>query len=163
MTGSVFRTSVAFVTSIVICLSSWIQSGSIHWLHATTPFLFHMQLAYILSPPRYLFNPRVSSVSTCKRSNHWEMVLERGWRRFATRNRSILSILQSTGTVLQYPINSWHSQLTVMTTDSMILHWLLTGIDENNQSYVITDNIFYPRYLPSMTPHCCCTVAVIRP
>lgn len=162
MTGSVFRTSVAFVTSIVICLSSWIQSGSIHWLHAITSFPFHMQLAYVLSSPRYLFNTRFPSVSNCKQLNHWEMVLERGWCRFATRNRSILSILQSTGTVLQYPISSWHFQLIVMTTDSMLLHWVLTGIDENNLLYVITDNIFYPCSLPSMTPRCCYTFAVIH-
>ena len=50
-----------------------------------------------------------------------------------------------------------------MTTNSMILHWILTGIDENNLLYVTTDNIFYPRILPSMTPHSCFIVTVIRP
>lgn len=78
MTGSVFRASVAFVTCIVVCLTSWVQTGSIHWLHATTPFPFHMQLVYVLSPPRYLFNTRFPSASKYERSNHWEMALERG-------------------------------------------------------------------------------------
>ena len=60
-------------------------------------------------------------------------------------NRSIRSVLEFPIPLLQYPMSSWHFLLIVMTTDSMIFHWLWTGINVGNQLWVTVDPLFYPR------------------
>ena len=58
-------------------------------------------------------------------------------------NRSIRSVLERSSPLLQYPISSWHFLLIVMTTDSMVFHWIWTGIHVGNQLWVIRDPLFY--------------------
>ena len=48
-------------------------------------------------------------------------------------NRSIRLVLERPIPLLQYPISSWHFLLIVMTTDSMVFHWIWTGINVGNQ------------------------------
>ena len=47
-------------------------------------------------------------------------------------NRSIRLVLEFPGPLLQYPMSSWHFLLIVMATDSMVFHWIWTGIDVDN-------------------------------
>ena len=60
-------------------------------------------------------------------------------------NRSIRSVLERPIPLLQYPMSSWHFLLIVMTTDSMVFHWIWTGINVNNRLWVIRDPLFYLR------------------
>ena len=60
-------------------------------------------------------------------------------------NRSIRSVLEFPIPLLQYPITSWHFLLIVMTTDSVIFHWIWTGINVGNQLWVTVDPLFYLR------------------
>ena len=48
-------------------------------------------------------------------------------------NRSIRSVLERPSPLLQYPMSSWHFLLILMTTDSVIFHWIWTGINVGNQ------------------------------
>ena len=48
-------------------------------------------------------------------------------------NRSIRSVLERPSPLLQYPMSSWHFLLIVMTTDSVVFHWIWTGIHVDNQ------------------------------
>ena len=59
------------------------------------------------------------------------------------RNRSIRSVLEFPIPLLQHPISSWHFLLIVMTTDSVIFHWIWTGINVGNQLWVTVDPLFY--------------------
>ena len=59
------------------------------------------------------------------------------------RNRSIRSVLECSGRILQHPITSLHFLLIVMTTDSMVFHWIWTGVDVDNQLWVILDPLFF--------------------
>ena len=61
------------------------------------------------------------------------------------RNRSIRLVLERPSPLLQYPITSWHFLLIVMTTDSVVFHWIWTGINVGNQLWVTLIIIFYPR------------------
>ena len=65
-------------------------------------------------------------------------------------NRSIRLVLERPGPLLQHPITSWHFLLIVMTTDSMIFHWIWTGINVGNQLWVIRDPLFYLRPVLSL-------------
>ena len=60
-------------------------------------------------------------------------------------NRSIRLVLEHPGPLLQYPITSWHFLLIVMTTDSVVFHWIWTGINVGNQLWVTVDPLFYLR------------------
>ena len=60
-------------------------------------------------------------------------------------NRSIRSVLERPSPLLQYPISSWHFLLIVMTTNSVIFHWIWTGIHVDNQLWVTVDPLFYLR------------------
>ena len=60
-------------------------------------------------------------------------------------NRSILSVLERPIPLLQYPMSSWHFLLIVMTTDSMVFHWIWTGINVGNKLWVSVNSIFYLR------------------
>ena len=60
-------------------------------------------------------------------------------------NRSIRSVLEFPSPLLQYPISSWHFLLIVMTTDSVIFHWIWTGTNVGNQLWVAVDPLFYLR------------------
>ena len=60
-------------------------------------------------------------------------------------NRSIRSVLEFPIPLLQYPMSSWHFLLIVMTTDSMVFHWIWTGINVDNQLWVTMNSIFYLR------------------
>ena len=60
-------------------------------------------------------------------------------------NRSIRSVLEFPSPLLQYPITSWHFLLIVMTTDSMVFHWIWTGINVGNKLWVTVDPLFYLR------------------
>ena len=42
-------------------------------------------------------------------------------------------------------MSSWHFLLIVMATDSMVFHWIWTGINVGNQLWVTMNSIFYPR------------------
>ena len=61
------------------------------------------------------------------------------------RNRSIRSVLECPGPWLQHPMSSWHFLLIVMTTDSVVFHWIWTGINVGNQLWVTVDPLFYLR------------------
>ena len=104
---------------------------------------YHMILAYVLSSPRHLFNTCVSSASSCERYH----MLENGTYNeddvASIRNRSIRSVLECPGRILQHPITSLHFLLIVMTTDSMVFHWIWTGINVDNQLWVILDPLFF--------------------
>ena len=63
------------------------------------------------------------------------------------RNRSIRLVLECSSPLLQYPMSSWHFLLIVMTTDSVIFHWIWTGINVGNQLWVTVDPLFYLRLL----------------
>ena len=65
-------------------------------------------------------------------------------------NRSIRSVLECFSPLLQYPMSSWHFLLIVMTTDSMVFHWIWTGIHVDNQLWVIRDPLFYLRPVLSL-------------
>ena len=65
-------------------------------------------------------------------------------------NRSIRSVLEFPSPLLQYPISSWHFLLIVMTTDSVIIHWIWTGINVGNQLWVTVDPLFYLRPVLSL-------------
>ena len=60
-------------------------------------------------------------------------------------NRSIRSVLECSSPLLQYPMSSWHFLLILMTTDSVIFHWIWTGINVGNQLWVTVDPLFYLR------------------
>ena len=60
-------------------------------------------------------------------------------------NRSIRSVLEFPSPLLQYPISSWHFLLIVMTTDSVVFHWIWTGINVGNKLWVSVNSIFYLR------------------
>ena len=60
-------------------------------------------------------------------------------------NRSIRSVLEFPSPLLQYPMSSWHFLLIVMTTDSVVFHWIWTGINVGNQLWVTVDPLFYLR------------------
>ena len=66
------------------------------------------------------------------------------------RNRSIRSVLECSSPLLQYPMSSWHFLLILMTTDSVIFHWIWTGIHVDNQLWVIRDPLFYLRPVLSL-------------
>ena len=57
----------------------------------------------------------------------------------------IRSVLEFPIPLLQYPISSWHFLLIVMATDSVIFHWIWTGINVGNQLWVTVDPLFYLR------------------
>ena len=61
------------------------------------------------------------------------------------RNRSIRSVLECSSPLLQYPMSSWHFLLILMTTNSVIFHWIWTGINVGNQLWVTVDPLFYLR------------------
>ena len=65
-------------------------------------------------------------------------------------NRSIRLVLEFPIPLLQYPISSWHFLLIVMTTDSVIFHWIWTGINVDNQLWVAVDPLFYLRPVLSL-------------
>ena len=65
-------------------------------------------------------------------------------------NCSIRLVLECSGRILQYPMSSWHFLLIVMTTDSVIFHWIWTGIHVDNQLWVIRDPLFYLRPVLSL-------------
>ena len=65
-------------------------------------------------------------------------------------NRSIRLVLEFPSPLLQYPITSWHFLLILMTTDSVIFHWIWTGINVGNQLWVIRDPLFYLRLVLSL-------------
>ena len=65
-------------------------------------------------------------------------------------NRSIRSVLECSSPLLQYPMSSWHFLLILMTTDSVIFHWIWTGIHVDNQLWVIRDPLFYLRPVLSL-------------
>ena len=58
-------------------------------------------------------------------------------------NRSIRLVLECSSPLLQYPMSSWHFLLIVMATDSVIFHWIWTGINVGNQLWVILDPLFF--------------------
>ena len=60
-------------------------------------------------------------------------------------NRSIRSVLEFSSPLLQYPMSSWHFLLIVMATNSVIFHWIWTGINVGNQLWVTVDPLFYLR------------------
>ena len=62
-------------------------------------------------------------------------------------NRSFRLVLEFPIPLLQYPMSSWHFLLIVMTTDSVIFHWIWTGINVGNQLWVTVDPLFYLRLL----------------
>ena len=47
-------------------------------------------------------------------------------------------------------MSSWHFLLILMTTDSVIFHWIWTGIHVDNQLWVIRDPLFYLRPVLSL-------------
>ena len=65
-------------------------------------------------------------------------------------NCSIRLVLECSGPLLQYPMSSWHFLLIVMATDSMVFHWIWTGINVGNQLWVTMNSIFYPRPVLSL-------------
>ena len=65
-------------------------------------------------------------------------------------NRSIRLVLECSSPLLQYPMSSWHFLLIVMATDSVIFHWIWTGINVDNQLWVIRDPLFYLRPVLSL-------------
>ena len=65
-------------------------------------------------------------------------------------NRSIRSVLKFPSPLLQYPMSSWHFLLIVMATDSVIFHWIWTGINVGNQLWVAVDPLFYLRPVLSL-------------
>ena len=65
-------------------------------------------------------------------------------------NRSIRSVLEFPSPLLHYPISSWHFLLILMTTDSVIIHWIWTGINVGNQLWVAVDPLFYLRPVLSL-------------
>ena len=66
------------------------------------------------------------------------------------RNRSIRSILEFPSPLLQHPISSWPFLLIVMATDSVVFHWIWTGINVGNQLWVAVDPLFYLRPVLSL-------------
>ena len=58
-------------------------------------------------------------------------------------NRSIRLVLECSSPLLQYPMSSWHFLLIVMATDSVIFHWIWTGINVGNQLWVAVDPLFF--------------------
>ena len=66
------------------------------------------------------------------------------------RNRSIRSVLEFPSPLLHCSISSWHFLLILMTTDSVIFHWIWTGIHVDNQLWVIRDPLFYLRPVLSL-------------
>ena len=60
-------------------------------------------------------------------------------------NRSVRSVLEFPSPLLHCSISSWHFLLIVMTTDSMVFHWIWTGIIVSNQLWVTLDPLFYLR------------------
>ena len=66
------------------------------------------------------------------------------------RNRSIRSVLEFPIPLLQHPITSWHFLLIVMTTDSVVFHWIWTGINVGNKLWVIVNPLFYLRLVLSL-------------
>ena len=60
-------------------------------------------------------------------------------------NRSIRLVLERPIPLLQYPMSSWHFLLILITTNSVIFHWIWTGIHVDNQLWVIRDPLFYLR------------------
>ena len=65
-------------------------------------------------------------------------------------NRSIRLVLECSSPLLQYPMSSWHFLLILMTTNSVIFHWIWTGINVDNQLWVIRDPLFYLRPVLSL-------------
>ena len=65
-------------------------------------------------------------------------------------NRSIRLVLERPGPLLHCSISSWHFLLIVMATDSVIFHWIWTGINVDNQLWVIRDPLFYLRPVLSL-------------
>ena len=76
---------------------------------------------------------------------YWKMILSTRMITPLSEIVQIRSVLERPIPLLQYPISSWHFLLIVMTTDSMVFHWIWTGINVGNQLWVIRDPLFYLR------------------